>query len=283
MLNPRSCLFVPVALVFAMAGRAVADIVVTAEAPGVQASAVAGVLTMDFNSTPVGSYTTLASAIGTYTAPGPGLAVVNPDEFGGANQTRYLVVGQQSGQLQATLSLASSAAYFGFYWPAGDPGNTIQFFQAGTLLAAFNVGSIIPLLQRSGGPYGSGHFGNPNTREDGGEPFVYLNFIGTNGVVFDQVRFLNVGLGSGFETDNHSFRAAPLGGTLPGTRVGVITVQGVPEPASMILVISGLVGVAGRAWSRRSARSPRSVSGPSRRPGLDRAGPRGRTDSPATA
>src|SRR5262249_1659937 len=64
-------------------GTSRAAIIVTAEAPGVQASTVPGVLTVDFNDLAPGQYTVLSSPIGTYTAPAPGVFIRDSDQFGG--------------------------------------------------------------------------------------------------------------------------------------------------------------------------------------------------------
>ena len=229
-----------------MTASAHADIVVTAEAPRVQASGVTGVSTMDFNSVATGVYTTLASPIGTYTS--TGLAIVAPDAYGGANATRYFSVGVQSGQQQATLNLSTTAAYFGFFWGAGDNQNSVQFYLGSVLLGNFNVGSIIPLLQ-------AGHYGNPNNGAAGGEPFVYLNFIGTSGTVFDRVQFRNSDTGSGFETDNHSFRAAPLQTPFPGSPVA--TIPTVAEPSAAYLGVIGCIFLVVRLLSKKLRESER--------------------------
>ncbi len=214
-----------------------AGIMATAEAPGVQSSTMANVVVETFNSRPVDSYTLIDSPIGTYTAGTPGAAVVAANAFGGANQTRYLAVGAQSDPTTfADLTFFGPQSYFGLYWGAVDDMNQLDFFSGSTLLMTFNRTNLSSMFQTTGGPFGTGHFGNPNTNENTGEPYAFLNFVGTDGTTFDRVRFRNLGTSTGFESDNH-------------------TISAVPEPSSIVTASLGGIGLLGLAHRGRRGRA----------------------------
>lgn len=228
----------------ALVGQTVqAGILVTAEAPGVQATQVSGATTMDFNSPTlaVGKYLSLTTPIGVYSAPNPGLAVVPADLYGGASksgvpdreQTQYMAIGAQSGQVDARLDLAEPHSYFGLYWPAGDESNVLEFHRGGALVASYHVGDVIAAIDGN-----RAYLGNPNIGGNLVEPYVYLNFFGTGGTTFDQVVFHNLVNFRGFESDNHSVRVAPVADP-PGNVIGEL--PEVPEPASSALAVVGLV------------------------------------------
>lgn len=246
-----------------------ADILVTANAPGVQQSQVAGVLTMNFNAPTyaAGQYTTLSSPIGTYTASAPGFAIVDPktsnnSDYGGASstglptnankETQYMAIGAESGQTSVTLSLGQDRNYFGMYWEAGDSKNYVDFYEKGTLVGSMNVASVTSFIT-SNPSQNSAYYGNPNGGADSGEPFVYLNFYGQNGTSFDRIVFRNTDASSGYESDNHSVATLSSGFTPSGTMVTTL-VSG-PEPSSWAagLAVAAVAGVA--AWRRRRAES----------------------------
>jgi hypothetical protein len=243
-----------------------ADILVTAEAPGVEQSQVAGVVTMNFNSPTysAGSYTSLSSAIGTYTAPGSGLAIMDPKvgtngDFGGATgngltsgkETQYMAIGAQSGQTQATLTLTQDRNYFGMYWLAGDNKNFVDFYRGTTLVGSENISQVISYIT-SNPTVNNAYYGNPNTGADKTEPFVYLNFYGQNGTTFNKLVFRNLDTTTGYESDNHSV-ATLVNYTPSGTTVGTITAS--PEPSSWAigLVVTAAAGVAARRRRRSGA------------------------------
>lgn len=221
----------------AVAGDAKAALVVSLEAAGVQASTVSGVTTETFNSYNTGLKSSINSSIGTYTSGSQGIAIVSPDQYGGSNNSQYVAIGAQSHQTSMTLTLNSPQSYFGFEWLAGDSQNVIKFYNGSTLVGTFNVGDLITFINNQSNS--SAYYGNPNNRSmDSGEPFAYVDVVGTDGTQFTSIVFQNTSSGSGFETDNHSIRStAPT--TTPGTPV--LTLLAVPEPSSIVLaVILGL-------------------------------------------
>ncbi|MBY0460513.1 MAG: hypothetical protein K2V38_24625 [Gemmataceae bacterium] len=227
-----------------------AGFILTREAPGVQTSQVGGVVTETFDSIATGPYQTLNTAVGTITSP-TALSIFSADRFGGAGGTgRYFAVGFQGAPTpQASLALALGVpqSYFGFWWSAADPQNLIEFYSGGSLVAFFNPTTALGDLTAPA------YFGNPNAPFLGQNPterYAYMNFIGTNGSTFDRVVFRN-STQSGFEADNFSIRAAPVG-TLPGTIItgGVTVVSPVPAPPAALLLASGCTCV-GLARLRR--------------------------------
>lgn len=229
-----------------------AGLLVTYEAPGVQSSQVGGTLvTENFDSFTVGDYGTLATAVGTFElVPGQGVSIDAANQFGGAGGVgNFLAVGVQSTTNAATLNLAlgTPQSYFGFWWSAADPQNQISFYSGGSLLATFNPTTALGALSDAA------FFGNPNANflgQNSSEKYAYLNFFGTDGTTFDQIVFANNNLGSGFEIDNISIRAAavidPPGEEIPGG------VTPVPEPTT--LASAGMAILIGLAYSRRRLR-----------------------------
>lgn len=217
----------------AVTSPASADVIVSVDAPGVEQSQMAGVVTETFDSLAPGKYPTIVSPIGTYTAADPGGAVVTPDAYGGAYKTDYLTVGQYGGGAQqVTLTFNAPQSYFGFYFAAIDPTNEVDVYNGSTLVASINESTLSGLLSHTGGPNGTGHYGNPDySGVDTGEAFAYVNVTGTLGSTFDHVVFSNFS-SSGLETDNHSIAA-------------------VPEPGSLVSLGLGLVGLVGYRLRRR--------------------------------
>ncbi len=237
-IRPRLTALATLVCALGLAGRADAGLLVTLEDPGVQATTVSGAATETFDTFAPGKVAsgTLLSSIGTYSSDPYGLAIVPHDTYGGSFDTPYVSIGAQSESNTMTLTLNAPQAYFGFEWLAGDSNNVIQFYSGSNLLGTFDVGSLISFINAR--PDAQQYYGNPNDRgQDPGEPFAYVNVIGTEGTMFDRIVFSNSdSSGTGFETDNHSFLAT-VPDPIPGTPVGPV----VPEPST--LTLAGIAGL----------------------------------------
>ena len=225
--------------------QARAGILLTIEGPGIQASSVPGVTTETFNSLTPGIKTSYSSPIGEYSGQ---FAIVSPDSYGGADQTKYLAIGAESHSTSTTLNLGQDRAYFGLFWSAGDKLNELDFYENSTLVGVFRTVDVINTINQLSNK--TAYYGNPNTRQDISEPFAYLNFYGQNGTVFNDIVFRNDSTATGFESDNQSVRTAAV-----VNPTGIVV--GVPEPSSILILSSGIVGVA--FYCFRSRKRPRST------------------------
>lgn len=177
--------------------------------PGQQNTSRSGAIveTFDRGAGPIGASGNWA--IGSYTA-GAGQRA-DADRYGGAGGTgQYLAV--QDGPIDVKLQ-GSNRKYVGFWWSAGDSGNTIEFYDTNdNLLATFTTATLVSILDDSvppptvtaidGNPYPKvAYYGNPNppAGRNGGEPYGYLNLVleGTS-VSFGRI----VITGIDFELDN---------------------------------------------------------------------------------
>jgi hypothetical protein len=206
------------------------NLVLSAEAAGVEATTRTNVVTESFNGfAPSGGYTSLNSSIGTFTS--SGMAIVSANQYGGAGGTgNYFAIGAESGSLTATLTLTAPQAYFGFEWNAADPYNKIEFFSGSSSLGVFDPTTAL-------GALGSDYFGNPNNRnQDSSEKFAYINVTDTVGPQITSIVFTNTTYGTGFEIDNMSVSVTNT--TPPGSTViaGGIATAAVPEPSSLVLL-----------------------------------------------
>lgn len=167
---------------------------------------------------------------GTYSG---GFTISGADQFGGAGGTgNYITTGSAASY---TLSLSSSANYFGLWFSALDAGNLLSFYKDSTLLYSFTP-SYYQTLVGSCPNTSNAYCGNPNTAfrgQDAGEQFAYLNFYDTNGT-FNKITFS----GGGFESDNHAVALLANTTTQAGTQI--VT----PEPSSLVLLLTG-VGIIG--------------------------------------
>ena len=162
------------------------------------------------------------------------VAVSNMDQWGGAPCTvvgctsRYAVVGNPPGNFTVTLANNVDYRYVGFYWTAGNPGNTVCLLPetGDTCLAEYSTTELLTVtdFERQNNVQPSyrarfinkPHYGNPRgTRVtepfsartcgvvDGGdghcdEPFAFIHIFHDSG--FKRVRF--TAANGGFEFDN---------------------------------------------------------------------------------
>lgn len=168
-------------------------------------------------------------AFGTIT----GACRVDPvSQYGGASTTGSSATVAGSGSdyatttsptLPITITLTNPSKYFGLWWSAGSPSNTIKFYSNNQLVITLTTQSIITQLGSAPSPwpgsnfftamntntYNKGwYFGNPrgysSTTPSGastitsGEPFVYLHLFADGSLTFDKIELS----GAGFEFDN---------------------------------------------------------------------------------
>jgi hypothetical protein len=213
-----------------------AGLTFTYENPGVQSTTVAGVTTETFDARPLGALS--GSILGGAGSLSSGGAVVPPTSSGGAyggagtgtpaSITRFYAVGAQSGNAgPVTLTFPSPEKYFGMFWMAGDPNNTLSFYNGASLLGSYTVATILAGLPAA-------YSGNPNNGLDASEKFVYLDFTATGTDSITSVIFGNGGsTGSGFEMDNFSVTPEPI--TPPGNSV--------PDSGSSLLMLGAAFGM----------------------------------------
>ncbi|MEO0486396.1 MAG: PEP-CTERM sorting domain-containing protein [Pseudomonadota bacterium] len=214
-----------------------ATVTITIGAPGEQAVSstfnATGLVVEDFDSAPQGGLSNYAGAIGTYSSG----TVSNANRFGGADESAFITTGSPT-----TLSLTNSATYFGFWWSAGNAGNTLSFFSGATEIFAFDTNDVVDFLNNNASN-ASAYYGNPNpgfAGQNGGEAYAYINFFSDTS--FDAIQFT----GGGFESDNHT--VATSYSNTPG-----VDISPVPVPASLPLLGGAMIGMV--AWSRRRRRA----------------------------
>jgi hypothetical protein len=227
----------------------------------------------NFNSEPVGydgSFTTDFGTNGAITGVYQGLGknyvrgtadkvqINAADQYGGAGGTGNYAVAFSNTPYEVTLSSAKSVGgvnYFGYWLSALDPGNFVTFYSGDKVLFSFNPQDVINAIDAK-----NQYYGNPNANfigQDGGEPFVFLNFYDTTGS-FSKVVFQEINYGGGYESDNHTVghytteSGTPVTLKNSGTTAPAPLPTGVPEPAVWTMMILGL-GATGAVLRRRRA------------------------------
>ena len=194
----------PAAFLLACSASVEAGLIFTVEAAGVQQTSVIGAKTETFDALTSGYKSSYTSTVlgGQYT----NFYVNTQNQYGGAGGTGNFVTPNGSSNLQ----FADGKTYFGLWWSAGDPLNTLQFFNSSNqLLGSYTMNDVIPLLSPA-------YRGNPNEPlgRNSGEYYAYLNFTTTGGDLISRV----VLSGGNFESDNHStydVQIAPPGSHIP--------------------------------------------------------------------
>jgi hypothetical protein len=252
------------ALVLVGGGRAQAQVPTSLSVylsrPQSQTTVFTGTVTETFESLATGNRTTnFSSSIGTYQLGASNPFNIQNDNQYGSGTGRYMAFGAQSGtSAPITLLFSAPQAYFGFSWNAGDQWNGMTFYSGATMIGRFSTATLTSLLSQptvraiDNTIYNSSeYYGKPNnTTQNASEPYAFVNFIATGGT-FTRIVFDNSGqTGTGFESDNHTIRAASP--TPDSSFVYVTAVATAPEPVSASLLLLGSVPLL--ALRRRSAR-----------------------------
>jgi hypothetical protein len=198
--------------------------------PGEQNTTRAGATVETFSDATGAIGATGSFAVGAWSGATGGISRNAADQFGGAGGTgNYLAL--SSGN-QLTITLIGDRKYVGFWWSAGNAGNTIEFYDdTNTLLAQFTTNSLTTLLggggnitATNGNPYAKAdYFGNPNppAGRNTAQPYGYINLLLQGASVNFRTIIVRHSGGGGFELDN---LAVTDTATVPGTWVDVGTV-----------------------------------------------------------
>ncbi len=228
-----------------MAGSAQAGVTVTYEAPKVTNTTAAfsggsGVETFNSRALGTGGFTSTFGdngvIEGTYSKE---IEIKKQDNYGGEGGSNYAVTFDQTGYSLSLNNLQDPGAgvtYFGYYLPALDGGNVLELWSGATKIFTFSQQTVLTALQaRSDYSDYLGKPDAPNQGENGAQPYVFVNFFGTDGTTFDKIVFRESPEVGGYESDNHTVGYyKDITGTVPG----------VPEPATWAMMIIGF-GAAG--------------------------------------
>ncbi len=172
-------------------------------------------------------------------------SILGADQYGGAGGTGNYPVTFTTAGYSVTLSAVDTTnsnapvpiTYFGYWLSALDRGNTVKFYRGVDEVYSFVPTDVISLVGACGSnPY----CGNPNPAflgQNGGEPYVFLNFYDQNNLGFDKVVFSENPEGGGYESDNHTVGYFKTEGGTP-----------VDEPVTGVLLG---IGIAGMGLARR--------------------------------
>ncbi len=144
----------------------------------------------------------------------------SPDQPNGIDMTRYITSGSAGsvGGAQVTMKLPALEVYFGLLWGSVDTYNTLSFFNGNTL-----VGTVT----------GSGVTGSPNGNQ-GVQGTLYVNI--SSDLAFDTV--VATSSQYAFEFDNIAYDTKD-------------PFQPIPEPGTLLLLGSSLLGLSAKLRRRR--------------------------------
>ena len=226
-----------------LAGPASAAWNINYEGPGVQNTTAtfttSGVETFDSRSAgAAASFSTDFGTGGLIEATYSGGRIDTPNAYGSAGGVGNHIVTFSNLTpitIDFTTTLPEGLTYFGYWLSALNAGNTLEFYNGGSLVATIDTGSVKDSIDAKANA--SAYYGNPNTGQNTGEPYAFLNVYFTGGDTYDRIVISQLA-GGGYESDNHT--------------VGFFTAQGgVPEPATWAMMIMGF-GMVGFAARRRT-------------------------------
>jgi hypothetical protein len=187
---------------------------VTIEAPTIQtAQSKTQTYVVDFNAQSGTAGFTKTNAGINYIYGGD-LTVLNADQWGGADKTKYIT--QSKNISSFNVKVNQDQKYFGFWWSAGDSANKIIFKNDGEEVAVFQTKDLVGFINTRPAAEKALYYGNPNCLIAGvapcnantghkAEPFAYVN-VHFNDEVYDEVVIQTLS-SSKFESDNHTFSA----------------------------------------------------------------------------
>ncbi len=195
----------------------------TAVAGQGKVSARPGVCSVNFNS---GSAANTCGA--TYTGTGAGnfrsTSVSGVAAQPAGDTSGYFTVGPTDGS-PVTITLSSTANYFGFYAGSLDSYNMVQFFLNGNLVDQFTGTQINAVAF-------------PTQPTDGDQTEAnYIDYFLPTGSFYNSIVYSSTA--NAFETDNHAF--------------GLATPTGVPEPTSVALLGLGALALVARRRKNKAA------------------------------
>jgi hypothetical protein len=200
----------------------------------------------------LGAVATFGGGItGTYAGDG---RILPADEFGGAHATgNYLAVTDGSAE---SLTLSTPVNFFGLWFSALDPSNTLQFYQTGNPDPIYTFGAD-QFQALVGDCPGDPYCGNPNAafqNANNGQQYAYLEFLDTGGT-FNRVVISEASDTGNFEADNEAV------GDVSDPHIAGTSINAAPEPGSFVLAIAG----AGLIFLGRGFRRFRLIPSPNQR------------------